>query len=65
MADCRRLQRLDLARNFFEDVMPLRSLDALTLLGLEGNRLASLHGALTRSPTCRQQATQGLLHPSD
>lgn len=62
LADCRRLRRLDLARNCIEDIMPLRSLDALTLLGLEGNRLASLHGAFTRSPTRRQQATHGLLH---
>ena len=50
LADCRRLRRLDLARNCVEDVMALRSLDALTLLGLEGNHLASLHGEPARSP---------------
>ena len=47
LADCRRLRRLDLAHNRMEDVTALRSLNALTLLGLEGNRMASLHGALT------------------
>ena len=42
--------------------MPLRSLDALTMLGLECNRLASLHGALNASLAFGQQATHGLVY---
>jgi Leucine-rich repeat (LRR) protein len=45
LAGCRRLQRLDLAGNRLEEVGALQPLTALTLLGVEGNRLATLHGA--------------------
>jgi len=50
LAGCRRLQRLDLAGNRLEDVSALRPLTALTLLGVEGNRLATLHGAPPMPP---------------
>lgn len=50
LATCRRLRRLDLARNRVEDVNALRSLTSLTLLGLEDNRLASVHGAHAPGP---------------
>ncbi|KAK9827738.1 hypothetical protein WJX81_007983 [Elliptochloris bilobata] len=56
LAACRRLRRLDLARNRLDDAMPLRSLGALTLLGLEGNRLASLHGLEALAGLCELYA---------
>ncbi len=55
LATCRRLGRLDLARNRVEDVNALRSLTSLTLLGLEDNRLASVHGALAPVPATAVQ----------